>query len=370
MMKLNRKTILQVGGVVLIALAVWGVWTLMQPKGLPDGFATGNGRLEAVEIDVSARTPGRIDQILVSEGELVRAGQILVRMDLSVLNAQLAEADARAQQARTSVAAAQSLVAQARSQAASAQAGVVQREAELEAARRRLSRSSDLAREGAASQQETDDDQARVRGAEAALNASRAQAAAAGAAIETAQSQVSAAAASVEAAEAAAARIRADIADSELKAPRDGRIQLRVAQEGEVIGGGGRVLNLVDLTDVYMTFFLPEQAAGRVGLGSEVRLVLDAAPDRPIPATISFVADVAQFTPKTVETESERQKLMFRVRARLDPALLRANLDHVKTGLPGVAYVRLDPSQPWPSDLAVRDIPGQGRPNLGAPNGR
>ena len=120
------------------------------------------------------------------------------------------------------------------------------------------------------------------------------------------------------------------------------------------MAGGGKVLNLVDLSDVYMTFYLPEQAAGRVALGTPVRLVLDAAPDRPIPATISFVADVAQFTPKTVETESERQKLMFRVRARIDPALLRANIDQVKTGLPGVAYVQLDRTQSWPANLTVR----------------
>jgi HlyD family secretion protein len=147
-------------------------------------------------------------------------------------------------------------------------------------------------------------------------------------------------------------RVKADIRDSDLRAPRGGRIQYRVAQPGEVVAGGGRVLNLVDLSDVYMTFFLPETMAGRVGLGSEVRLVLDAAPQYVIPARISFVADVAQFTPKTVETESERQKLMFRVRARIDPALLRRNIQHVKTGLPGMAYVRINPGTPWPEKLA------------------
>ncbi|MEJ1589538.1 HlyD family efflux transporter periplasmic adaptor subunit, partial [Escherichia coli] len=89
--------------------------------------------------------------------------------------------------------------------------------------------------------------------------------------------------------------------DSELKAPRDGRIQYRVAEPGEVLAAGGRVLNMVDLADVYMTFFLPTEQAGLLALGSEARLVLDAAPDLVIPANISFVASVAQFTPKTVE---------------------------------------------------------------------
>jgi len=121
-----------------------------------------------------------------------------------------------------------------------------------------------------------------------------------------------------------------------------------------VLGGGGKLLNLVDLSDVYMTFFVPETIAGKLALGSEARIVLDAAPQYVIPARISFVASTAQFTPKTVETASERQKLMFRVKAQIDPALLRQHLTLVKTGLPGVAWVRTDPARDWPATLAVK----------------
>jgi HlyD family secretion protein len=103
-----------------------------------------------------------------------------------------------------------------------------------------------------------------------------------------------------------------------------------------------------------MTFFLPTAQAGRVALGTEVRLVLDAVPQYVVPAEVSFVADVAQFTPKTVETAEERQKLMFRIKARIDPGLLRQHLRQVKTGLPGMAYVRLDPRVDWPPELQTR----------------
>src|SRR6185369_2670063 len=146
----------------------------------------------------------------------------------------------------------------------------------------------------------------------------------------------------------------ADINDSILKSPRDARVQYRVAEPGEVMGQGGRVLNLVDLTDVYMTFFMPTAQAGRVTLGSEVRLVLDAAPQFVIPARVTFVADVAQFTPKTVETAEERQKLTFRIKAHIAPELLKKYVRDVKTGLPGVAYVQLDPQAEWPANLQVR----------------
>jgi HlyD family secretion protein len=88
-----------------------------------------------------------------------------------------------------------------------------------------------------------------------------------------------------------------------------------------------------------------------VAIGTEVRLVLDAAPQYVIPAKATYVADVAQFTPKTVETEEERLKLMFRIKAQISPDLLRKYIQQVKTGLPGVAYIQLDPQVAWPAKL-------------------
>ena len=187
-----------------------------------------------------------------------------------------------------------------------------------------------------------------------AVAAAEAQVAAADSAISAAQSLVVTAQASVEAAKATIERIQADIDDSTLTAPRDGRVQFRVAQPGEVLGVGGKVLNIVDLGDVYMTFFLPTEKAGRIALGAEVHLIFDARPQYVIPARVTFVADVAQFTPKTVETEEERQKLMFRIKAKIPPELLKKYIRLVKTGVPGVAYVQVDPNAPWPANLQVK----------------
>ncbi|HEY9212681.1 MAG TPA: HlyD family efflux transporter periplasmic adaptor subunit, partial [Ancylobacter sp.] len=202
------------------------------------------------------------------------------------------------------------------------------------------------------SQQVLDDDRASMQGAKAAVGAAQAQLAASEAAISSAKAQVIDAGAAVDAARAAIDAITADINDSTLTAPRDGRVQYRVAQPGEVLSAGGRVLNMVDLSNVHMAFFLPTEQAGRVAIGAEVRLVLDAAPQYVIPAKATYVADVAQFTPKTVETAEERQKLMFRVKAQIAPELLRKYIQQVKTGLPGVAYVKLDPKAEWPASLS------------------
>ncbi len=351
------KRSLPVVVLVVLAAAAYAAWIELRPDGPGTGFASGNGRIEATEVDVATRFGGRVEEVLVAEGEFVRAGQPVARIAAESLRAQRDEAVARHEQALHAVAGAEALVALRRSDQAAAQAVVVQRESELDAARRRLVRSETMAEADALTPQQLDDDRAHVRGATAGVNAARAQADAARAAVAAARTQVTAARAAVVAARALVTRVDADLAEGELRAPRDGRVQYRVAEPGEVLPPGGKVLNLVDLTDVYMTFFLPEAAAGRVALGSEARIVLDAAPRFVIPARVSFVASTAQFTPKTVETASERQKLMFRVKAHVDRDLLRRHLEQVKTGLPGLAWVRIDPQARWPAALEVKGTP-------------
>ena len=352
-MSLQKWTI--PGAILAIVLIVaLSLWRDFQKPQLPDGFAMSNGRIEAVEIDVATKSPGRITEIPVDEGDFVTAGQVIGRMETDTLAAQMKEAEASLAQSHSAVTAAEGLVRQRESERAAAVSVIAQREAELEVARKRLKRSESLAEMNATTEQQLDTDRANFFSAEAALNAAKAQAAAAEAAMATSKSQVIGAQAQVEAAMATISRIRVDLDDCELKSPRDGRIQYRVAEPGEVLGAGGKVVNLLDLSDVYMTFFLPTSQAGRVALGAEARVVLDAAPQFIIPAKVSFVASEAQFTPKTVETAEERLKLMFRLKARIDPQLLKKHLPQVKTGLPGAAYVQLDPAAPWPVHLEIR----------------
>ncbi|KIZ38955.1 MULTISPECIES: HlyD family efflux transporter periplasmic adaptor subunit [Rhodopseudomonas] len=343
---------------VVIAAGIGGyyAWLRFGGSDLPPGIASGNGRIEAIEIDVATKAAGRIRDILVAEGDFVTAGQVLARMDTDQLEAQRRQAAAQLHRATISVDTARSLVVQREAERTAAVAVLAQRQAQLDAAERKLARSERLITTSAVSQQVLDDDRANEEGSKAAAAAALAQIAASEAAISAAKAQVVDAGAAVDAAQAAIESIAVEITDSTLKSPRDGRVQYRVAQPGEVLAAGGRVLNLVDLGDVYMTFFLPTAQAGRVAIGTDVRLVLDAVPQYVIPATVSFVADVAQFTPKTVETEEERLKLMFRVKARIAPELLKKYIRQVKTGLPGMAYVRLDPDAAWPARLAGKPL--------------
>jgi HlyD family secretion protein len=349
----GRKWLL-LGAAVVVAVAGYFAWKYFQPAKLPDGFAMSNGRIEATEIDVATKLAGRLIDELVDEGDLVSAGQIIAHMDTDVLQAQLREAKAKHSMAESSVESATSTLTQRRSEKEAAQARVAQREADLDLATRKLARGEQMVQRAAMSREDFDTERSAYYSAKAAVSSAKADVAAADAAVATANTLIITAKTNVASAQATTERIQADIDDSTLKAPKSGRVQYRVAQPGEVLPAGGKVLNMVDLADVYMTFFLPTDWAGRVKLGAETRIVLDAAPQFVIPAKVTFVADVAQFTPKTVETAQERQKLTFRIKAHIPPELLKKYVRDVKTGLPGVAYVQLDPQAQWPAHLEVR----------------
>ncbi len=309
----------------VIASFSWQWWQEQQ-SALPDGITSGNGRIEATEYDIATKRSGRVTEVLVREGDMVEAGQVLARMDTKDLEAELREATA--------------LLREAREGKNYADAIVAQRESELTYAKAILKRSLELVKKGHVSREKVDRDRTARQTAEAALRAAR---------VRVVQSE-----AAIEAAVARTERLETDIVDSALKTPIRGRVLYRLAEPREILAGGGKVLTVLELTDVYMTIYLPTNQAGKVTVGSDARIKLDVAPEFTIPATVSFVAPEAQFTPKQVETRTEREKLMFRIKIKIDPELLKEHIERVKTGLPGVAYVRLDQNSEWPEHLQTR----------------
>lgn len=323
-MRWSRVTAIAVALVVLSGVA-YAVWQATTASDVPEGFARSNGRIEAERVDVATKFAGRLKEVLVEEGDLVRAGQVVARLDSAELEAQLDEARAA--------------VTQAEQQLAHAEALLAQRQSELALAEAELARTEKLVEDGFATAEKTDQRRTAVATAKAAVTAAEAQIALARAGIKAAQARVT--------------RLQTDIGEMTLTAPRDGRIQYRLAEPGEILASGGKVLTLVDLTDIYMTIFLSARDAGRVALGSEARIVLDPAPQYTIPASVSFVASEAQFTPRSVETSEERDKLMFRVKLRIDPELLKKYEKQAKAGVRGVGYVRVAADAAWPESLAV-----------------
>jgi HlyD family secretion protein len=317
--------LLGAAGLAVLGAAAYGYWWLHQPR-LPSGFASSNGRIEATEYDIATKRAGRVEAVHVREGDLVQAGQVLAQIDIDELTAQRLEAEAQLRRARDAQRTAEAVLAQ--------------RESELKLARVDLARSENLAPEGAVSTQQLDHDRTRWETAQAAVRAAQEQ-------LNETESSIAAAAASLQ-------RIQVQIDESTLVSPIRGRVVYRLAEPGEVLAGGGKVVTMLDLADVYMTIFLPTEQAGRVAYGAEARVVLDALPGLVLPARVSFASPEAQFTPKEVETRTEREKLMFRFKVKLDQALLEQHLEQVKTGVPGVSYIRMADGGEWPEWLAVR----------------
>ncbi len=337
---MSRRTIII--AVLLAGLLGFAAWTvLFRPSDLPpDGFSRGNGRIEADLIDISPKLAGRVAEVRVREGDLVKPGDVLAIMDTAELRAQLAQAEAAVASAEASVGV--------------AAAQVKEKRASLALAQSEQARAETLSERDVISRENLDVKRTQTQLAEANLAAAEA----------TRVSRER----SVEAEKAARTVIAERIADATLYAPGPARVLYRLAQTGEIVGSGGKILTLIDLDEVYMEFFLPATDAPRVVIGDEARIVADIMPQLSVPATVIFVSPQAQFTPKQVETLSERESLMFRVRVRIPPEFVLARVDQVKTGVRGVAWVRLAAPDghlaAWPAGLTppLLDMPASAQP--------
>jgi HlyD family secretion protein len=298
----------------------------LRGRDMPEGIVKSNGRIEATQVDVAAKYPGRLATLTVDEGDEVTAGQVVATISSPETEAQLRAAQAQVLKAKQALAESVALIAQ--------------RKSDLDFARTDYERGKMLIEHANIPQQVLDQRRNKFEAAEAAHVAAQAQRDQADAAIKAAQANVE--------------QLQSVLVDLTLVSPRSGRVQYRLARAGEVVAAGQRVLTILDLADVYMTIYLPADDAGKLTLGDEARVIADPIPQYVIPATISFVATDAQFTPKSVETAEERQKLMFRVKLQGDPKVLDKYHRFVKTGVRGLGFVRTDPKIAWPAELVVK----------------
>lgn len=320
----KRITTLGLLAVVVIAGAAFGYrYYLSSQRSLPPGIVEGNGRIEADEIQIATKYAGRVAEIDFQEGDLVKPGQVIARMDTKELEAQERAAAAT--------------IDQRRKDADSARSVIKQKEAEVELATSELNRAKTLVAKDAISVQRVEQLTAAQKSTQDGLAAAKTNAGAADAAAASAVAERE--------------RLQHMIADSTLVAPKIGRILYRLADLGETLPEGGAVATMLDLNQVYMTVFMPSEVAAKIPLNAAGRIVADAAPDRPIPGTVTFVSPRAQFTPKEVEVKSERERMMFRTKVRIPEILVEKYVEKIKTGVTGVAYIQVDRNATWPSWL-------------------
>ena len=323
-------------GAAVVIVAFIGIkYVIKKRNALPEGIASGNGRIEGKLVDISAREPLRVKEILVDEGALVKPGQVLVKMDTVTLDSQLAEANAAVQASEEKLAV--------------AKANITKQKSEIDLAGVEADRSKRLVEQGAGSQRELDVRKTKVETTKAGLSESEAMLATATENVEVARKN--------------AATVQTRIDDATLRSPVTGRVLYRLAEPGEVLAAGGKALTLVNLDDIYMEIFLPAEQAAAVKVGAEGRVTVDYDP-RAIAGQVSFVSPEAQFTPKQVETKSEREKLMFRVKIQLPREIVGQYIERIKTGVRGVGYVKVKDSAVWPARL--QNLVPTSRPAVGS----
>jgi HlyD family secretion protein len=311
--------------VIVGLLAGVAVWVNMRNHAdLPDGFVGGNGRMELKRLDVATMYAGRVLDVKVDEGDLVKKDQVLAELSSDQTSSRLAAARADKQRAEETVARAEAEIAAQKQ---------VHKVAQMDLDNAHRLKSDDLVSvpEVKRRMAERDSAIARVKAAQAA----RLEALAA---VRQAQAQIDATSSANN--------------DMLIKAPKDGRVEYRIAEAGNVLGEGSKVVTILDPSDVTLSIFLPTETIGKLKLGDEARIILDGM-DAVWPAQVNFIDANAQFTPKYVETSNQRQKLMYKVKLKVSPQLALQYGGLLKGGMTGNGFIRIDAAKDWPKKWQV-----------------
>lgn len=389
----KRKALYVLWGLATLALAytAWGVGQRYLGAGEADGLIGGSGRIEGAEVTVATKAFGRIERLLVKEGERVEKGQLLMVISSDQLQAQLESALAEAlasegqvkreeenlrfwgskvKEARVALKLATREAAeridQARAALEAAEADLAKAEADLERARKNLIRYETLYQEEGIPLQVVDHAKAAKQASEAQVEGAKKEVEQAKAALrlteagqlivalrerelqstlamrDQAKEALATAQARVKAAKARVREVEATLGDTRIVSPASGTIIAKLVEEGEVVTPGSPLLTLVDLGDLSLKIYIPEPEIGKITLGSPARIRVDAFPDRFFEAVVSQIAQQAEFTPRFVETQEERAKLTFwvKLQARNPQGLL-------KPGMPAEGVILWEEGASW-----------------------
>ena len=326
------KRIIGIVVILVIALSVTLSIRLRQLRAYSLAAAGGSGVIEATEVNINARIPGRLQAVLVREGDEVREGQVLAELDCAEPRAALAQVQAGVSAAQAAVEASRAGAnaatenTKAARQAASAaefqvQSVVVGRDnTQKEAAR-----VESLTKAGALSESRLDQIQSQlsnlnhqIEGLKASTDAARSRADAARRSEIAAQAQILAAQSQVAASQAAVERAQAVARECTLTAPKVGVsdkavVQLRAFEPGESVLPGATLFTLVEMNEVRASFYLPNAELASASLGQGVTVRADAYPEKKFHGKIRFVSQKAEFTPRNVQTREDRDRLVYAV---------------------------------------------------------
>lgn len=319
---MKPRTILLIIALVVALIAAY--WLYLTPNESTDFYQT-NGRIEAEQVLIASKFAARIDKIFVEEGQHINANDKIAQLDMKQIKSQYKAALAQVQQAEKGL--------------NEARASLNVRIEEADLVHSQWRRGQELKEKGFLSEQDFERLTTQKLTSESA--------------VELSNASVEQAMAAIDVSKANAEQLESVLDDGLILAPRSGRVQYVLSQEGEVLPAGGRLVSLLDLQQVYMSVFVPSSVMIRLPLDAEARLSFDATPNIVVPAKVTFIASEAQFTPKAVETKNERDNLMFKVKLSIPKALLKEHEKQIKTGVRGEAFIQLNSGIAWPASLEL-----------------
>ena len=357
----TKQAIFLVMGIIIIGLG-WFFWR-QQTNKVPEGFLVAGGRIEGREVNVSSRVQGRVLKLLADEGNTIKKGQILAILDSEQIQAQVisAQGNLKAAQLQNEQARydldytrrnSDSTILSAKASVENVQAQLEKAKAVKQIAESNYQRYLKLYQDGAISAREFDSKKLDYDSSMADVNAviqlheaAKANLAAAQSstiAVDIKQKQFEASQASVESYRGKLAELLANQKELQVQSPVDGTIITRPVEVGQVVNAVSPLFVIIDLQNIYMKIYIPEQQIGKIRLGSEARIYVDAYRDKYFVGKVTKISDQAQFTPKNVETKEERVKLVFAVEVALE------NPDGLlKPGMPGDVILRWKEDLPW-----------------------
>lgn len=317
---MKRSWLFTLLALLTLAVVSYLVFLVLQPSPLPAGIVYGNGHIEGVEVRIASEVPGRVLEHTLEEGQLVKNGQRLLVIDPQSYRDELSIIEGELTALRTML------------EVIDTQIDIWTHHAET--AERQVARLRRLTGEQMASEQELDRALDTERQATGELERLRSERQVLAARIDSASSSVRIA--------------ETQVMRSEVFAPQEGTVLVRVVETGEVIQAGQPLAILVDLTRLELKVYLPEIDAGRVKQGASARVRVDAYPERLFEARVARIDDYAQFTPRDIHLPEERVRMVYGVVLALD------NPDRVlKPGMPADAWILWDEGQVWPERLIV-----------------
>lgn len=302
------------------ALLSYILYLAFQPPVLAAGILYGNGHIEGTEIRVSSEATGRVVENRLQEGQAVKNGQLLVRLNDTDLEAQLAKGLAEQKAIEAGLVSIQQQLETWRHHLQTANADLQRYQA--------LKKSSAISPQQLNSMEDRQREaRGRVKSLEADLEQTRAK-------LDAAQQQVE--------------WLRLQLAKTRIVAPVSGTVLTKAIEEGELATPGTPVALLVDLQRLELKVYIPEQDIGKIRLGATARVRVDAFPERYFEASVAQVDQQAQFTPRDIHMPEERVRMVFGVTLALE------NQDDIlKPGMPADAWIRVQAERPWPDKLVI-----------------